>query len=201
MTPSPAEQLDRTLDDFLGRWSRVDHRNLPAFARRAAGYFALPPPPRRGADCLDALGVLVSRESLPPGVWAVWTVERGRYHIRISPFLSGPRGNFTLWHECFEIMAARPSFPTPLPRRAVERLADRFAACVTMPEVDVLAALQQMPHSGDKSDVLAARFAVSVTALRRRLRELGLLGSSRFGAFRALPAWEGPFDPAGSWVT
>ena len=102
-------------------------------------------------------------------------MEDGRYHIRLSPFLSGQRAYFTLWHEWFEIMAARPRFPTPLTGRAAERAADHFAACLTMPAPEIRRAADDLRGAGDKANVLAARFGVSAGAMRRRLHELRLV--------------------------
>jgi hypothetical protein len=169
------EEMEAALDRFLDRWAYVCPANMEPFAARMARWLGLSEPPRLAADTLRALGVRLSREALPAGMSAVWAVEEGCYHIRLSPFLSGPRANFTLWHEWFEIVAARPAFPTPLAGRAAERAADRFAACLTMPAPEIRRAAHGLRGAGDKANVLAARFGVSAGAMRRRLHELHLV--------------------------
>lgn len=168
------EDLNRTMDRFLARWAWVRAGNMEAFSAQAAAWMSLGPPPRHAAEEFARLGIGIRRAALPPGVTAVWTVEAGGYLVRLSPFLTAPRANFTLWHEFFEMMAARPRFPGPPHGRTAERLADRFAACLTMPPEELRRAA--LPFSGceDKSAVLAARFGVSPSAMRRRLRELKL---------------------------
>lgn len=58
-----------------------------------------------------------------------------------------------------------------------ERLCDRFAALLLMPEARVRALASDLHHDlrNDKTDVLASRFGVSEQAMRIRLRELRLL--------------------------
>jgi hypothetical protein len=168
------EDLDRAMDRFLARWAFVRARNMESFAAQTARWLGLSGPPRLAREAFHRLGIGVAREALPAGVLAVWCVEERGYVVRLSPFLTGARANFTLWHEFFEILAARPRFPEPPAGRAAERLADRFAACLTMPPAEVRAAARPFFGSGDKSGVLAARFGVSRSAMRHRLRELRL---------------------------
>jgi Zn-dependent peptidase ImmA (M78 family) len=54
----------------------------------------------------------------------------------------------------------------------MERLADRYAATLTMPAADVARLLKEFSDSGDKADVMAARFGVSEAAMRWRIQEL-----------------------------
>jgi hypothetical protein len=164
--------LNLHLDRFLRRWAYVSARNISAFAHQSAAWFRLEPPPRLAAPCLHRLGVVVRREGLPAGVDAVWRMENGDYVVSVSAFSPGARANFTLWHEWFEVMAARPTFPTQLSEHQRERLADRYAAAITMPEDAVARMLQEFADSGDKTDVMAARFGVSVAAMRWRIREV-----------------------------
>lgn len=168
------DDLNRVMDRFTARWAWVRHTNMAGFAEQAASAFALGPPPRIAGEVFPRLGIGVVREALPPGMLAVWYAADEGYVVRISPFLTAPRANFTLWHEFFEILATRPRFPDTYHRRMVERLADRFAACLTMPAEELALAAAPMRGRGDKSAALAARFGVSASAMRRRLHELKL---------------------------
>lgn len=169
-----AGDLDRAADRFLRKWDFVSHANMPAFANRTAQWMKLPPPPRYAADFLLAHGIRIRRETMPRGVWALWTIEDGHYLVRISSFLEPAAANFTLWHEWFDILAARPAFPGSPVGAYAERLADRYAACLTMPEGTLRESVATFRGRGDKTDVLASRFGVSRAAMRRRLRELNL---------------------------
>jgi hypothetical protein len=181
VTYETAADLDAALDEFLRPWPCVRAANMEAFARRAAAFCALTDPPRPAAAALRALGIEIVREGLPAGLCAVWSLDGPRYRIRLSPFLSGPRADFTLWHEWFEILAARPVFPSPVTGRPREQAADRFAACLMMPSDAVARAARDFAGRPDKTGVLAARFGVSHAAMRRRLRELGLTGMGNRG--------------------
>lgn len=168
---SPFE-LDRRMDRFLRGWAWVSCANIEPFAERVAAWLGVSETPRCARWVMEGLGFHIVRTHLPSGTLAVWTREDGRYTVRLSPFLSRPAANFTLWHEWMDILMARPAFPTPLGPHAAERLADRFAACVTMPRREVLAQAALLAGSGEKSAVLAARFGVSRSAMGRRLLEL-----------------------------
>jgi hypothetical protein len=172
--PDAARDFDAAADRFLRRWAFIRAANMDAFAARNAEWLHLPPPPRLAWLTLAEHGIGITRQVLPPSVRAVWTVDAGAYHVRLSPFLSPGAANFTLWHEWFDILAARPAFPGRPAGWQVERLADRFAACIAMPEPAVREAAATFWDSSDKADVLAARFGVGLTAMRRRLRELNL---------------------------
>ena len=160
------------IDRFLHRWAFVSYANIEHFAARSAQWMRLVSPPRFAAGTLPDWGVGIRRDPLPRGVDAVWSVDRGVYVIRLSPFLTPSRANFTLWHEWFEVMASRPAFPGRYTPHRLERLADLYATAITMPAESVVRSLKEFQDSGDKSDVLAARFGISVAAMRRRIREL-----------------------------
>lgn len=163
---------NQQIDRFLYRWAFVSYANIEHFAARSALWMRLEAPPRLAAGTLCDWGVKVRRDPLPGGVDAVWSLDDGAYVIRVSPFLPPSRANFTLWHEWFEVMASRPAFPARYSPHRLERLADLYAAAITMPAESVVRSLKEFQGSGDKSDVLAARFGISVAAMRRRIREL-----------------------------
>ncbi|HEY3414430.1 MAG TPA: ImmA/IrrE family metallo-endopeptidase [Armatimonadota bacterium] len=160
------------IDGFLHRWAFVSYANIEHFAGRSAQWMRLQPPPRFAAGALPDWGVGIRRDALPGGVDAVWSLDDGAYVIRVSPFLAPARANFTLWHEWFEVMASRPAFPGRYTPHRLERLADLYAAAITMPADTVARSLKEFRDSGDKADVMAARFGISVAAMRRRIREL-----------------------------
>lgn len=167
-------ELDRRIDRFIGGWAWVSRANIEPFAERMAGWLGASETPRCARRVLESLGFRIERAHLPSGTLAVWTREDGRYTIRLSPFLSRPAANFTLWHEWMDIVISRPAFPTPVAPASAERLADLFAACITMPRRELVVEAARLSGSGDKCAVLAARFGVSRRAMRRRLREVGL---------------------------
>lgn len=160
------------IDRFLRRWRFVAPANIEHFAARSAEFFGVSAFPRLAVTCLQEYGIVIRREPLPAGLDAVWTVEAGRHTVHVSSFIGSARANFTLWHEWFEMMASRPRFPSRFGTKAMERLADRYAAAITMPTAQVARLLQEFADSGDKADVMAARFGISEAAMRRRIQEL-----------------------------
>jgi hypothetical protein len=166
--------LDRRLAPFLRRWDYISFRHLHVFADAFAGYLRLPATPRLAHPLLRRHGVEIRREPLPPTVHAVWTRDGGDCLIRLSEHLPPGAVNFTLWHEWFDLMAHHPDFPNRPPLRTLERCANRFASCIAMPEEPVRLAFEELNGRGDKTSVMAARFAVSSSAMRVRLSELNL---------------------------
>lgn len=122
---------------------------------------------------------------MPRGVRAVWIRYGNLYRISHSRHHAGLLG-LVLWHELFEILRSNPRFPTRLAPVAEEQLAMQFAVYVMMPEQELRrqAAELRHPQDHDKSRVLSARFGVSMTAMRLRLRELGLQHKRQGGARR-----------------
>jgi len=177
-----AGALERLLDGFLGRFAYVGSRNLEAFTERFATLLKATEIPRDPFHLLDTLGIAVERTVLVPPHRALWTREGGGYHIYCSRHDGAPAARFSLWHEMFEILAERPRFPSALAPQAEQRLADRFAACILMPAGPLREhAAGLLTNPSCLLAVLACRFGVSLTAMRRRLRELDLpTGTSRW---------------------
>jgi len=171
-----ATALERLLDRCVGRFAYVGLDNLEAFAEAFARTLRATEIPRDPFHLLDTLGIsLQPTASLPPRR-ALWTREGNRYTIFYSRYDRPATARFSLWHEAFEMLAERPGFPSSLPPATECRLADRFAALMLMPRRPLLAqaaTLQENRHA--MPAVLAARFGVSITAMRLRLRELGML--------------------------
>jgi Zn-dependent peptidase ImmA (M78 family) len=94
------------------------------------------------------------------------------------------RQRWTLAHELCEYLIARQYHDSEAGPRTImracgtaqERLCDRFAAELLMPADQVRAQANEVHHSArnDKTNVLASRFGVSETAMRIRLREIGV---------------------------
>ncbi len=169
-----AEELDAQIERFLYRFRRVGAFNIKRFAESFCEHLGLHEFPRNPVVYLPTFGIHLQPAALN-GVRAVWLRAGGVYLIQYSRFLSGQLG-IVLWHEFFEMMSAHPRFPTRLPPELEERLATLFAVHVMMPEDEVRAQAAELRHPElDKSRVLAARFGVSWTAMRVRLRELGLV--------------------------
>ncbi|MCE5199218.1 ImmA/IrrE family metallo-endopeptidase [bacterium] len=134
----------------------------------------------------DKLGIEIIRESLPDDVpgWYLETEVAKRIFINLNhPY---PKRRFTLAHEIGH--AAMSKVPCPKQAHRMfhitgcwrpdchEIFCDRFATDVLMPRPLIIEACQELHHPDwhDKTEVLAARFEVSIAAMRRRLRELGL---------------------------
>jgi Zn-dependent peptidase ImmA (M78 family) len=134
----------------------------------------------------DKLGIEIIRVPLPDDVpgWYLETEVAKRIFLNLNhPY---PKRRFTLAHEIGH--AAMIKVPCPKQSNRMfhvtgcwrpdchENFCDRFAADVLMPRPLILQACEELHHPDwfDKTDVLAARFEVSLAAMRRRLRELGL---------------------------
>lgn len=109
---------------------------------------------------------------------SVW--ERGHWTIRISPDNTRTRRRFDLAHETKHIIdghAKRVAYKLLGGRnraareRAIEEIADHFAACLLMPKLWLTWAVSHGHHDLPQ---LAAVFMVSPIAMSKRLRNLGL---------------------------
>lgn len=169
-----ASELDHVLTKFVRRFSRVGAGNIAGFAERFCQHFGLHELPRDPLVYLPLFGVKMQPALLSRGVRAVWLLAGNLYTIQYSMHHPGRLG-LVLWHEFFEIMSALPAFPTRLPGELEERLATQFAVYLMMPEESVRVQAAELRHPEiDKSRVLADRFGVSMSAMKLRLRELGL---------------------------
>lgn len=177
-----ADELDALFGRFVSKYARVGASNIERFAERFCETFGLSEFPRDPRLYLPLFGIRLETDDLPRGVRGVWIRSGGLYRVSHSRYHAGLLG-LVLWHELFEILSANPRFPTRLATVTEERLATQFAVHAMMPEQEVRrqAAELRHPQEHDKSGVLSARFGVSMTAMRLRLKELGLQHKARSG--------------------
>ncbi len=109
------------------------------------------------------------------------TYENGRWHIVINRSDYAMRARFTLAHEFKHLLdhpfveRAYRQITKVTPAEATENVAEYFAACLLMPKAWIKASFCHDAIQDPRR--LANRFAVSEAAMRRRLRELGLVES------------------------
>ena len=128
------------------------------------------------------LGLYVRRQELGATDGYLLSTAK-RVYIVVNSLHPIERQRFTICHEIAEFCLMRYlSRRTRLPARhrnftagqAKERLCDRFAVNILMPEQLVLQTAKELRHrrGNNKTDVLASRFGVSQNAMKLRLREL-----------------------------
>jgi hypothetical protein len=171
-----AASLDVFLGRFLQRFSFVTLDNVETLADRFAVAIKARLLPRDPFHLLPLLGMEVQRDFVPPPARAEWKRDGGCYRITVSRHHANTTANFALWLACFQILAAHPRFPTALSDRWRERLGNKFAAAMLMPREEILAAAEKFRTNPEcLVPVLANKFAVSWTAMRKRLQELNAL--------------------------
>ena len=171
-----AEELDRLLGRFLRRYAFVRLDNIASFAERLAEFLKAPTLPRDPFQLLPSLGIRLRRRTLSAPSRAIWTRTDNCYTIYCAAHESSDSVAFSLWHEFFEILAHHPNFPTHLSPFWEERLANKFATNLLMPEQAVRQLERKFASNPDcLVPVLAEKYGVSRTAMRKRLQELGLL--------------------------
>lgn len=182
-----ASELDRAVAPFLRRYAYVDQRNISTFTEQFCEKFRLNSIPCDPFTLLpEHFGIEIRRTSRPTAAPALWIrdAESDRYIIQTGSYRVGRTLVLSLFHELFEILSSNEAFPTRLGSSQECELAWQFATHVTMPgkAVHSMAAELGHPEIQDKTDVLANRFNVSLSAMRLRLKALGL-GAKR-GGFR-----------------
>jgi len=172
-----ASEFDVFFGRLLRRYAFINHVNIEAFAEAFTAHLRARAIPRDPFLILPLLGVRLRRGGLSRASRALWVRTEDAYFIHYSEYEACPSIRFSLWHEVFEILANHGNFPSLLTGCWRERLANRFAACVLMPEWAVLRETKRFATNGEGlAAVLADRFGVSLTAMRRRLRELAPVG-------------------------
>lgn len=167
---------DRRLDRFLGRFAYVRRTNIATFAQRFAELVEAGAPPRDPRALLPRAGIEVERGMVEPPQRARWGRRGDGYVITVSEHDQPEAQSFAAWREAFRLLAARPLFATELSEVGRDRLANKFATCVLMPTARVVEAARRFRTNPESLvEVLAQRFGVSVTAMRKRLYELEIL--------------------------
>lgn len=174
-----ASELDRAVTPFLRKYAYVDQRNIASFAEHFCEKFRLNSIPRDPFTLLpEQFGVEIRRTSRPGAAPAIWMrdTETDCYVIQTGSYRVGRTLVLSLFHELFEILSSNEAFPTRLGSSQECELAWKFATHVTMPEKALRTMAAELGHPAiqDKTDVLASRFNVSVSAMRLRLKSLGL---------------------------
>lgn len=156
------------------------------FAHKAWQTLGLTPPADLGAVAAR-LGVEVHEREFVEEVDGLYLrLPDAPPVIAINSVYTKPlaRRRFTLAHELGHHLLTRRLSPgkrlfffdtSRTARTLMERSCDRFAALLLMPEELVRMHYDELSHNpGQRVGIMAGRFGVSVWALRRRLRELGL---------------------------
>jgi hypothetical protein len=170
------EQVERRLDRLLHRFAYVRRDNIEAVAGRFAELVKAGAPPRDPRLLLPRVGIAVERGVVSPPQRARWERRGDGYVITVSAHESLPAQSFAAWREVFMLLAVRRTFPTALSQVGLERLANKFASAMLMPGEAVMTAARRFATNREAlAEVLAERFAVSLTAMRKRLYELEIL--------------------------
>jgi hypothetical protein len=176
ISASRGQELERLLGMFLRRFSFVARANMQRFASSLARHLKAQDIPRDPLTILPRLGIEVKSGLLPGGERATLEATKDGYAMRYSAHIPRSAGRFALWREFFKVLRAHPAFPTRLSASVAEELADRFATCMLMPRAEVLREAEKFSTNPEQIvAVLADRFGVSQTAMRRRLYELAIL--------------------------
>ena len=167
-----APELDRLLERFLRRFAFVGPTNIVSFADRFAEFLKATELPRDPVHLLSRMGIRLARAQLD-SARAVWAKEGEEYVIYCGRYERPASVSFTLFHEVFEILAHHPRFPTALSDWLEQRLANQFAAALLMPEEAIRhEAARFRTNQECLVPILAERFGVSLSAMRKRLYEL-----------------------------
>ena len=117
--------------------------------------------------------------NLPGGASGVTQWRKPRWIVLLNKDEPALRRRFSLWHEFKHIIDHEgvDRMYRGFTHREVEIVADYFAACVLMPRRFVKRLFGQGHQDAGE---LAAMFGVSEVAMRRRLKDLGLAGTTRY---------------------
>jgi Zn-dependent peptidase ImmA (M78 family) len=170
-----ADELERALARFWRRWAYVSQRNVEAFAGSFAEWIGAKRLPRDVFLICEALGIRLRADALL-AQRAAWSQINGHYVISYQP-VEGSRGraSFSIAHELAEIIFSHPRARPLMDASEERRLANHFATALLMPADEVKARFENYRANRTNLAPLIARDCkTSETAVRRRLRELGL---------------------------
>jgi hypothetical protein len=169
-----ATAFDVHIAKVLHRYAYIQYRNMEHFADAVAHYVEASEIPRDPFMIFPTLGIGLEREQLSQGSRAVWVRINDVYAIHYSQYEARTSVCFSLWHEFFEILAQQRAFPSAYTPERREKMADRFAAAILMPETVLKEDVIRFHTNAEALPaVLADRFGVSLAAMKRRLREIG----------------------------
>jgi Zn-dependent peptidase ImmA (M78 family) len=162
--------------------SRYRPSQLHAWAQSAWENLELEPPADL-ARVSDKLGIRVVKQMLPADLSGVYVRTPSEVTITINNGMPPEHQRFVWAHEIGHHLLAHGS-KCPITadlkrageRNPIERQCDIFAVELLMPadKVREVAIELHHPEYHDKTRTIAARFGVSATAMRIRLRELGI---------------------------
>ena len=168
--------VERRIDRFLRRFAYVRHDNIETFAQRFVELLKAGAPPRDPRAILPRIGIAVERGMVEPAARARWQPGAGGYVITVSEHDRTEAQSFAAWREAFHVLAARRAFPSDLSQASLERLSNKFSTAILMPADAVVEAAERFGTNPEALvEVLAGRFGVSLTAMRKRLYELEIL--------------------------
>jgi predicted transcriptional regulator len=167
---------DAMLTRLVRRYAYIRPQNLETFADRVIAVSGHPEIPREPELIFETFGIELIIHDLHHGHAGHWQKTPDGYRVYINRHEEPSRRRFTAFHEMFEIIYSLPAFPRgTLDETQLHRMADLFSVAVLMPTPEIIDMAKALHHPDvDTSGVLADRFGVSYSAMRIRLRELGL---------------------------
>ncbi|MCE5200867.1 MAG: ImmA/IrrE family metallo-endopeptidase [Armatimonadota bacterium] len=161
----------------------VDEYTIRRWTQSAWSHLGLELPCDLHCVC-DHLGLNI--ESIESCVQVPGYYVPGVSVIGLNNYITQSRLRFTLAHEIGHHIIGQATghkYTVDVPRW-MERLCDRFATELLMPADLVREQASDLGHPDrhDKTGTLAARFDVSISAMRYRLRELGLTSKTKTSA-------------------
>jgi len=172
-------EFEAFIGPFLQRWEYVRPDNAAAFADKLMRFLRASDLPRDPFATLPLVGVELRAEHLPAGQKAQAFEQGGRMVFVYSRRLGMRRADLTfpLWHEFAETLFSHRAFPTTYRPRPEARMANLLAANILMPQEAMVELVRRYRRNRTHLPTLIARDCfTSITAVCRRLAELGLAG-------------------------
>ena len=172
-------EFEAFIGPFLQRWEYVRPDNAAAFADKLMRFLRASDLPRDPFATLPLVGVELRSEQLPAGQKAQAFEQGGRMVFVYSRRLGMRRADLTfpLWHEFAETLFSHRAFPTTYRPRPEARMANLLAANILMPQEAMVELVRRYRRNRTHLPTLIARDCfTSITAVCRRLAELGLAG-------------------------
>ena len=141
--------------------------------------FGFDQPPIDMRKIADGLGIEIIEMTMPTWFFGVLINLKGDFYIALNKGMPDHRKNFTLAHEIghYQLHGTELAYMKNCKRDYFHREADVFAAELCMPTEMVKAEAKKWYND---YRWLAQQFAVSETAMVRKMRELGILKNSSY---------------------